>query len=640
MKTKNVRTTWAALLTAALLLVPAMVWGQTQGVRVANTDVTKVNETENPASGQLVDATANSAVEVTVTDKTAENKVAKVTVTKVTDVKMTSFAIGGSGSVTYGSTANYSLASIVPTYADLTGVTWTVTNGTGKANINTSGVLTPTQVGNVTVTATSTADNTVKATKDVTISKAAASLTCNTNALSFTASNKKDATVTKTGVSASGGSVSVSSNNTAYCTVSYASGTITVKRVSEAAWTATITVSVTADGNHTWTESNKKTFTVSAAECVTDLSMVNNAGNARTSRTTANCYMVHKAGTYKLPLVYGNAIKDGSTNSSAYAGVSGTNTTATFPNHLGNAITGPWIKNHNITVDGATLVWEDVSGLITDVKIDGDYLMFKVNKNAASQEGNAVIAAKSGSTIVWSWHIWVTKQTFADATLTTVTTGTGTQGIDFQIYKVAPVNLGWVGSNSTNTYYQWGRKDPFPGSGNVTYEGSATATIADNIKNPTKFYYNISTKGSCNTKYYNMWDAQKTDIDDITTATKKTVYDPCPPGFCVPTGNLYCFMGNNGNRSMSTWDGTNKGATWDNSVVSGSITGSAIFFPASGYRSNSSGTLNNVGSHGYYWSASPNNGSEGCRLYFYSASWEWHRNIERADGYPVRPVAE
>mgnify|MGYP002625538388 CR=1 FL=1 len=46
---------------------------------------------------------------------------------------------------------------------------------------------------------------------------------------------------------------------------------------------------------------------------VTDLSMVDCAGNARATMSTANCYMVHTAGDYKLPLVYGNAIKNGYT---------------------------------------------------------------------------------------------------------------------------------------------------------------------------------------------------------------------------------------------------------------------------------------------------------------------------------------
>ncbi len=48
-----------------------------------------------------------------------------------------------------------------------------------------------------------------------------------------------------------------------------------------------------------------------------DLSMRDVNGNP-TSRNTANCYMVHARGTYKFPVVYGNAIKDGATNTIAF----------------------------------------------------------------------------------------------------------------------------------------------------------------------------------------------------------------------------------------------------------------------------------------------------------------------------------
>ena len=391
-----------------------------------------------------------------------------------------------------------------------------------------------------------------------------------------------------------------------------------------------------------------------------DLSMVDNAGNAREKQWTANCYMVHTAGDYKLPLVYGNAIKDGAANTAAYTGITDANTTLTFPNHAGNAINAPWItkattgtgadKGMGITVSTAELLWQDAEGLITKVGIIGDYLTLTVGKNASEQEGNALIAAKtSDGTIVWSWHIWVTKETFADATLTTVATGS-------HDYKVTPVNLGWVptggdGKQGYNTYYQWGRKDAFiPGTWNaatnrtvydisntavtgLTYEGSSTtATIADNIKNPMTFY-------NYNTTFCNMWDAQQTGTDNITTATKKTVYDPCPAGFCVPTGNLYCFMGNNGNRTMTTWDNTNKGATWDNNVVANSISGNALFFPASGHRTISDGTFSDFGAGGYCWSASPGSGGNRRSLDLHSGKWDWADN-NRANGFPVRAVAE
>ena len=252
MKTKNVRTTWAALLTAALLSVPAVTWGQAQGVRVANTDVTKVNETNINAAGQLVDANNSSTVKVTVTDKTAENKVAKVTVRKVTDVKMTSFDINGNESVTYGSTTTYSITNIAPAYADLTGVAWSVTYGTGKANIN-SGVLNPTQAGTVTVTATSTTNSTVKASKAVTINKAAGAATLSPSSVDFgtTTDNK---TVTVSGNTGTVSSASVTSGSG--CTASVSGNTITITRNSNEAFDATVTVTIAASTNYNSTTKN------------------------------------------------------------------------------------------------------------------------------------------------------------------------------------------------------------------------------------------------------------------------------------------------------------------------------------------------------------------------------------------------
>ena len=410
-----------------------------------------------------------------------------------------------------------------------------------------------------------------------------------------------------------------------------------------------------------------------------------------TSMTTANCYMVHAPGYYKLPLVYGNAIKNGTDNQTAYKPGTVSNGLANFINHAGTAISAPWLTKSGtgvnggmgLAVNGAQLIWQDVNNLTTDYAIDGDYLKFKVPA-ASIAEGNAVIAVKVGSTIVWSWHIWVTPETFSN--LTTVATGSHN-------YQVTPVNLGWVGSGSitktgyagrsctvkisqlggqeqtfnvtqtenvtvtsvkggNSPFYQWGRKDPFipsNGSGNTNktvyigsgvdtggfkYEGSTSATIGTNIQKPWIHYYNSSTYGPVSTTYYNMWDAKNATTGNITTATKKTIYDPCPPGFCVPTGNLWNYFGNNGSRTMSTWDSTNKGATWNTG-----ITGDALWFPASGYRSSSSGSLSNVGSYGCYWSASPSSSNLGHSLYFDSSYWYWN-NYGRANGFPVRPVAE
>lgn len=416
----------------------------------------------------------------------------------------------------------------------------------------------------------------------------------------------------------------------------------------------------------TWVAGKEYTYTISMSEdAAIDLSMVDNAGNERLSMTTANCYMVHDAGDYKIPLVYGNAIKNGTDNTIAYNPGETTSYTycSNFVNHDGIAINAPWItkstsgsgvnKGMGVTVNGAELLWQDASGLISAVGIHGDYLTFTVPAVASSKAGNALIAAKSGSTIVWSWHIWVTTETLASTT--SIATGSHT-------YRVAPVNLGWVptggeGKQGYCPYYQWGRKDPFipcngtpNGNTNKTVYNISGATvtgitnsqtsvaIADNIKNPTTFYYDSSSKGSVTTTYYNMWDAQNTATNNVTSATKKTIYDPCPPGFCVPTGNLwYYFCGNanptsSNSRRDSNWDSTNKGKTW-------TLNGASIYFPAAGYRNYSSGSLGDVGSDGYHWSATPSGANYGRYLDVYSGGWVWYFTY-RATGYSVRPVAE
>ena len=240
------------------------------------------------------------------------------------------------------------------------------------------------------------------------------------------------------------------------------------------------------------------------------------------------------------------------------------------------------------------------------------------------------ISAKDGEgNVVWSWHIWVTKQTFAAADLTTVDTGEGGH-----VYTVTPVNLGWVGDDiytGTNTFYQWGRKDPFKGTGTVTFDGTTAATIADNIKNPATFY-NVSSKPS-NTAYYNMWDAQQTGTDNITTATVKTVYDPSPAGFCVPTGNLYYYMKNGSGVSFG-WDGTNKGRNLT------SVTPN-VFFPASGYRRSNNGSLDEVGISGSYWAASASGYVTNYARYLLFTSDNWFWTVwYRSDGYSVRAVVE
>ncbi|MGN0008014.1 MAG: fimbrillin family protein [Alistipes sp.] len=228
---------------------------------------------------------------------------------------------------------------------------------------------------------------------------------------------------------------------------------------------------------------------------------------------TANCYVVNAPGTYSLPLVYGNAIKDGATNTRAYTCPWPKNKSIilyTLINHLGNEITDPYIYNNlGCQAYSAKLLWQDVRGLISNVTLinGGRTLTFDVSKENIAQ-GNAVIAVyDNDNKIMWSWHIWVTDYRLGEGDVLAV------NKVGHENYFM-PINLGWCysksdifparrvmvrfvqerskaeqiisikqnshvatgaeGSFGNQPFYQWGRKDPFLPSNGVIGGGDKT----------------------------------------------------------------------------------------------------------------------------------------------------------------------
>ncbi len=180
----------------------------------------------------------------------------------------------------------------------------------------------------------------------------------------------------------------------------------------------------------------------------------------------------------------------------------------------------------------------------------------------------------------------------------------------------------------TGTFYQWGRKDPIPpgtGKGNVfrtVYNADGTVmfdptkaypteefpsdkqNIAVSIQKPEK---RMSNKYRGCT-YTNLWNADESVLDVLQTNVNlvKTVYDPCPVGFCVPGSRAFTGFTTNG-RSQKTMAGINADGGFDQGFsfyTGANKTGSTFFFPASGYSSrNSSGQLRDVSDLGHYWTS-------------------------------------
>ena len=100
---------------------------------------------------------------------------------------------------------------------------------------------------------------------------------------------------------------------------------------------------------------------------------LSNATGAAAVQNTANSYLISAPGHYMIPLVYGNAIKNGGTNRSAYATSSlpVTNVgTALNPlvDHDGKSITDPWIEKTNGKanngINTAQVTWADEKDLV------------------------------------------------------------------------------------------------------------------------------------------------------------------------------------------------------------------------------------------------------------------------------------
>lgn len=153
---------------------------------------------------------------------------------------------------------------------------------------------------------------------------------------------------------------------------------------------------------------------------------INDLSKTTGVQRTANCYIINQPGTYKLPLVYGNAIDEkkfpsGGINETAYYSYPRNNVLEWFKDHRDNDIKQPYIyEQKGFTVTDAVLIWQDRDGMIdystiqlTEPNEEGKYTYLQFTTAGAGsesfQQGNAIIAVRDENRkVVWSWHIWVT----------------------------------------------------------------------------------------------------------------------------------------------------------------------------------------------------------------------------------------
>lgn len=191
----------------------------------------------------------------------------------------------------------------------------------------------------------------------------------------------------------------------------------------------TVTLTASLEGN----DDVVKTYTIVQLPEAVDLS----------ADGTANCYIVNRAGTYKL-----NATVQG------------------------NGATTYKINPQTMNPADGILVWSSSDqGILDDVVYKNGYLYF----TTTGADGNAVVAVREGDDltgkyVAWSWHIWMTSADMNDAAnqyqVSGMTQAVEATWMDRNLGAMSDGDLGTVEDihKSFGLMYQFGRKDPLPGA--------------------------------------------------------------------------------------------------------------------------------------------------------------------------------
>ena len=412
--------------------------------------------------------------------------------------------------------------------------------------------------------------------------------------------------------------------------------------------------------------------------------------------TTANAYLVNAAGRYRLPLVYGNAVVQGQVNSSAYHSSStGDHYLSDFLDHQGNAIKQPYVSDGwtggAYRAADCVLVWQDAQDLVTEVALSADrrYLEFTVAPGSTLKQGNAVVAVRDESgVIMWSWHIWVTYYK-AGNNLKTVVSPSGER------FVFMPLNLGWcdddytcylsrsvkvrftqaqTGASRVITLrqaehemlpttgncplYQWGRKDPLRGAaGNIAGQESRNKSYYWDRETGANYSYNMtgaplsSLEGLIRTPwqynnldrmeadfiYFNLWTMEGYDMSGKKPV--KTVYDPSPVGYRVPTSRAFLGLVDESDQANGTYFSSVPG--WNFLCEDADGQPDSIYFPLMGWRTRLYGVLSFVRSAGMYWTSSSTTFSQGVAApYLEASSVKVASEQSYTVGMPVRCVRD
>ncbi len=311
---------------------------------------------------------------------------------------------------------------------------------------------------------------------------------------------------------------------------------------------------------------------------------------------------------------------------------------------------------------------------ISSIKYEDGYIYFTTPNTFI--DGNVVVAAKNSTgDIIWSWHLWCCEGYDVEASKKLFgTTSTGyvmDRNLGATLGSNAEkVSSAFVAAGSIGLFYQHGRKDPFTApidimasdgnrggvgcaaydkNGNIIYGGDESAyiynstwdkniiSLQDKLTAPWKFHQavEIATKypqckvqqgshtSALGDSRRDWWGSRAHDSEffyywghpywqSSTNRTQKTIYDPCPVGFTIPSTDFIHTIYDN-EKVYGTYGWTVQPEGRD-----------AVFFPRTGERWGDNWKIGDVMTHGGYWSS--NIGDNGCAAFIFYRSTDGTQN--------------
>lgn len=306
-----------------------------------------------------------------------------------------------------------------------------------------------------------------------------------------------------------------------------------------------------------------------------------------------------------------------------------------------------WATKNNTSAPSAS---EIIAAVDYDMQVGEDaYIVFKMP--ATITPGNAVIAAKNtAGEVLWSWHIWIPSTDITSSTYGISTTRMMDRNLGALVIAEGDADTD-IAVESCGLFYQWGRKDPFPGPGNLLggYSSSSAAVYgtvgtraatssADIYKYPNLF---VETGGDgTGTKDWS------TDHSSSLWGSVKNANDPCPPGWKLPIfdgdddANLWSTATSKTSLAGYTLNQTHHwlklGVDFD--AMTPNTTG-YVYFPLAGYRTQDNSSYAYAGGRALIWQAY-GEGGEYAKCLYSDGGFVGYRTERKGRGGNVRCVAE